>query len=166
MRQRSKIAFLVSVLTMGGLMAADVSGQSAPKSEDVKKFIGSWRLVETTSDGKIRPERGAKPTGMISYHESGWMAAQIQPDRPQIQMVGSEPSGDEAKAALFGYTAYFGTYTLDEKAKIVTHHRKGSVSPGWDVRPDFQRAYVFDGHDRVILRPVGNKNELIWERLK
>ena len=135
-------------------------------NEDAKKFIGCWRLVSVTSDGKIRHDRGAKPTGLITYHESGWMAAQIQPDRPPVGMAGKEPTGEEAKAALVGYTAYFGTYTVDEKAKVVTHHRKGSVSPGWEARPDFKRAYVFDGPDRVILRPVDNKNELIWERLK
>lgn len=155
------LALLIGVSAM-----SDVSGQTRPAGTDAKKFIGSWRLVETTSDGKVRPERGAKPIGMITYHESGWMAAQIQPDRPPVPLSGKEPTGDEAKAALFGYTAYFGTFTVDEKRKVVTHHRKGSVSPGWEQRPDFERAYEFVGEDRVILRPVGNKNELIWERLK
>ena len=99
-----------------------------------EEFIGSWRLVETTSDGKLRPERGANPIGMITYHESGWMSAQIQPDRPSVGMAGVEPTGEEAKAALFGYTAYMGTYTVDEKRKIVIHHRKASISPGWEKR--------------------------------
>ena len=153
-------------LILGVSAMSDVSGQTRPTGADAKKFIGSWRLVETTADGKVRPERGANPIGIITYHESGWMAAQIQPDRPPVILSGKEPTGDEAKAALFGYTAYFGTFTVDEKRKVVTHHRKGSVSPGWDKRPEFERAYEFVGEDRVILRPVGNKNELIWERLK
>ena len=135
-------------------------------NEDAKKFIGCWRLVSVTSDGKIRHDRGAKPTGLITYHESGWMAAQIQPDRPPVAMAGETPTPEEAKAALYGYTAYFGTYTVDADKKIVTHHRKGNVSPGWEKNPDFQRAYVFDGPDRVRLYPIGNKNELVWERLK
>ena len=147
-------------------MAASSFAQSAPPGADAKKFIGSWRLVATTTDGKINPARGAAPSGMITYHESGWMAAQIQPDRPPITMKGETPSGEEAMAALHGYTAYFGTYTVDEQKKIVTHHRKGSVAPGWDKRPDYLRAYEFQGDDRVILRPVNSRNELIWERLK
>jgi hypothetical protein len=134
--------------------------------EDAKKLFGTWRLVETTSDGKVRPERGANPLGLITYHESGWMAAQIQPDRPPIGMAGKEPSGDEAKAALHGYTAYFGSFTVDEAKKVVVHHRLGSVSPGWEKTPDYVRAYEFEGPDRVVLRPVGNKNALVWERLK
>jgi hypothetical protein len=140
--------------------------QRGSAMSDASKFVGSWRLVETTDDGKVRIERGANATGIITYHQSGWMAAQIQPDRDPVKMKGAEPTGEEAKAALFGYTAYFGNYTVDEKAKTVTHHRKASVSPGWDRRPDFVRAYEFVGEDRVILRPVGNKHELIWERLK
>ncbi len=132
---------------------------------DAKRFIGSWRLVETTRDGKIRPERGANPTGMITYHESGWMSAQIQPDREPVQLSGDGPTAEEALAAIDGYTAYFGTYAVDEARKVVTHHRKASVTPGWRNKPDFERAYEFVGSDRVVLRPVGNKNELVWERL-
>lgn len=159
-------AIMLGSAMLGDAMSQNATAQSAPAGADAKKFIGSWRLVETTSDGKFRPERGANPIGMITYHESGWMSAQIQPDRPPVGMAGAEPTGEEARAALFGYTAYMGTYTVDETRKIVIHHRKASISPGWEKRPDFERAYEFVGADRVILRPVGNKNELVWERLK
>jgi hypothetical protein len=148
------------------MFAANVAQAQTQAMSDAKRFIGTWRLVETTNDGRIRPERGAHPLGLITYHESGWMAAQIQPDRPPIRLKDEKASGEEAIAALYGYTAYFGTYTVDEKARTVTHHRKASVSPGWDRRPEFVRAYEFIGEDRVVLRPVGNKNELVWERLK
>ena len=133
--------------------------------DDARKLFGAWRLVETTSDGQVRPERGACPLGLITYHESGWMAAQIQPDRPPVAMAGAEPTGEEAKAALYGYTAYFGSFTVDEINKIITHHRLGSVTPGWRKKPDYLRAYAFEGPDRVVLRPLGNKVALVWERL-
>ena len=132
---------------------------------DRDKFIGSWRLVAITDDGKVHPDRGGKPTGVITYDASGWMAAQIQPDRPSVVMAGASPTGEEARTALRGYTAYFGPFTVDEKAKTVTHHRVGCVQPGWEKHRDFVRAYEFSGANRVILRPVNNKNELIWERL-
>ncbi len=156
------------------LAATSASGQETANTltprpswgEDAKKLMGTWRLVETTSDGKVRPERGANPLGLITYHETGWMSAQIQPDRPPIGMAGTQPTGEEAKAALHGYTAYFGSFTLDETKKVVVHHRLGSVSPGWTKIPDYVRAYEFEGPNRVVLRPVGNKNALVWERLK
>ncbi len=132
---------------------------------DARRFIGSWRLVETTDGGKFRTERGPRPTGLITYDASGWMAAQIQPDRAPVTLAGETPTGEEAQAALRGYTAYFGTYTVDEIAKTVTHHRAASVSPGWEKRPDFVRAYEFVGENRVVLRPVGATHDLVWERL-
>ena len=61
------------------------------------------------------------------------------------------------------YVAYFGTYSVDEQARTVTHHRHGSVQPG-DVA-DLVRGYEFTG-DRLILRPPGTTYEVIWERIK
>jgi hypothetical protein len=151
---------------MNDQTSSDCASTIQPAGEDAAKFVGTWKLVAITTDGRITPWRGANPTGLITYHQSGWMAAQIQPDRPPVDMAGKEPSGEEALQALHGYTAYFGTYSVDETAKIVTHHRRGSVSPGWQDRPDFRRTYLFDGTDRIVLHPVGNRNELIWERLK
>ncbi len=39
-------------------------------------------------------------------------------------------TAEEAKHALENYVAYFGTYTVDEAAGIVTHQRMSSVQPG------------------------------------
>ena len=40
-------------LVLGVSAMSDVSGQTRPTGADAKKFIGSWRLVETTADGKF-----------------------------------------------------------------------------------------------------------------
>lgn len=133
---------------------------------DAEKLAGTWRLVTIRDDGKVNPDRGVNPTGFITYHPSGWMHVVIQPDRPPVDLKGAKPTGEQALEALRGYTAYFGTYSVDEAAKIVTHHRQGSVQPGWQVQTDFLRQYRFDGPDRVILGSVGSKRDLVWERLK
>ncbi len=136
---------------------------------DAKHLLGGWRLVSAFTDGKVNAERGANPTGIIFYDVSGWMSVNIQGDHPPLELAGETPTPDESHAALSTYWAYFGTYTVDEKAKTVTHHRTGSVNPGWRRHPDFVRAYEFLGDDRVVLRPqypARNGNELIWERLK
>ena len=77
------------------------------------------------------------------------MACQVAPDR-EITKAGDKPTGEEAKAALDGHIAYFGTYSVDEQARTVTHHRQGSVQPG--DKGDLVRGYEFVG-DRLILRP-------------
>ena len=79
------------------------------------------------------------------------MAVQIVPDR-RAPMAGPEPTADEAKAALADYVAYFGTYSIDERASTVTHHRQAACSPANST--DIVRSYEFAG-DRLILRPVG-----------
>jgi Lipocalin-like domain len=90
------------------------------------------------------------------------MVVQVAPDGPRSK-AGSTPTPEEAKAALTDYVAYFGTYSVDERARTVTHHRFGSVQPG-DVA-DLVRGYEFTG-DRLILRPPGTTYEVIWERIR
>ena len=153
---------LPAVLLVTSLGAGPATAQSPPQAEVAKKFFGAWRYVGTWIDGKPRAGRGANPKGMIYYDPSGAMAAQIAPDR-HVKMAGPEPTPEEAAAALADYVAYFGTYTIDERAGTVTHHRQGNVQPG--DRPDLVRSYEFVG-DRLILRPVGSKQEVVWERFK
>ncbi len=141
--------------------ASDARSQ-AMQSDVAGRFVGVWRYVGTRIDGKPRPNRGANPKGFIFYTESGAMAAQIAPDR-ENKMAGSEPTPEEAKSALADYVAYFGTYTVDERAGTVTHHRQASVQPG--PLADYVRNYEFAG-DRLILRPVGTTQEVVWERIK
>jgi hypothetical protein len=127
-----------------------------------QRLVGSWRYVGTTFDGKADTARGVTPKGIIIYDVHGHMACHVAPDR-DVTKAGAEPTGDEAKAALANHIAYFGTYSLDEQARTVTHHRQGSVQPG--DKGDVVRGYEFVG-DRLILRPVGTTQEVLWERIK
>jgi hypothetical protein len=132
-------------------------------SDTAKRFVGTWRLVSITKNGKTDPNRGPHPTGLIHYDSTGHIAVQIMPDRVR-GYAGSEPTPDEAKAAITGYTAYFGTYTIDESARTVTHHRTGNIHPNSTV--DVTRSYEFATDDRLVLRPVENQDELTWQRIK
>ena len=135
---------------------------SADSEPPARRLIGSWRYVGSTMDGKPRAERGSDPKGIIIYDTHGHMACHVAPDR-EVTRAGKEPTGEEAKAALAEHIAYFGTYSIDEKARTVTHHRLGSVQPG--DKGDVVRGYEFVG-DRLILRPVGTTAEVIWQRIK
>ena len=139
-----------------------MSEQAEPIGEVAKRFFGAWRYVRTTVDGEPIPGRGANPKGIIYYDPSGHMVVQVAPDKERTK-AGDTPTPEEAQAALAGYTAYFGTYSIDERARTVTHHRQGSVQPG-DVA-DIVRGYEFAG-DRLILRPPGTTYEVVWERIK
>jgi len=126
----------------------------------VNPFIGVWRYVGTWGDGDPA-NRGAHRKGFIFYTASGEMAAQVAPVR-ETKMAGAESTDDETKSALADYVSYLGTYSVDEHAGTVTHHRQANVQPG--PLSDVVRAYEFKG-DRLILRPVGTKQEIVWERI-
>jgi hypothetical protein len=139
------------------------AGQAKLQADLRKPFVGTWRLV-SIEGGNNQASRGAKPTGMIMYDAHGYMAVQIVPDRPRPKWTGT-PTPEQALEAMRGYTAYFGTYTIDEKAGTITHHRQGMLDAG---ATDFVRKFEFTPDDRIVLTPVGaaNPNHLTWERVK
>jgi hypothetical protein len=125
-----------------------VSEPVLPNSDVARRFVGAWRYVGATVDGKPDVARGTNPKGLIVYDPSGHMAVHVTPEKP-------------TKSA--GVVAYFGAYSIDERAGTVTHHKHASVQPG--DGGDVVRAYEFAG-DRLILRPVEAKNSaIIWERI-
>ena len=141
------VIFLMQLGAHGG------SGQTPVTGGDTQRFIGSWRAV---ADGQV---------GIMIYDDLGNMAVQVMPTRPRQKYAGAQPTPDEAKDAMTGYLAYFGTYTVDESAHTITHHRKGSINPG-QVGQDAVRHYEFAPGDRLILIPVETGNRIIWERAK
>ena len=148
--------------TTAMLVLLSLAAASDANAQGAKQLVGTWRLVDINNG--TDPNRGARPIGLIYYDAHGNMAAQIMPDRPRAKYAATQPTPDEAKAAITGYTAYFGTYTVDERARTVTHHRKANLNPGGI--DTVVRRYEFVTPDRIILRPVENQNQLTWERVK
>jgi len=129
--------------------------------EVAKKLLGAWRYVGTRINGG-NWDRGADPKGMIYYGPHGEMAVQIAPDVKRTR-AGPVITPDEALTAVKDYIAYFGTYTVDEAAGTVTHHRHDSLQPG--DGGDLVRRYELDG-DRLVLRAPNSTWEVTWERIK
>lgn len=154
---RRGIEIVLVVLGLGAL------APGSALQDHQKRFVGTWRLVSFEDDGAPGPTTGAHPVGLIYYDAFGNMAAQIMPDRPRPSWTGA-PTPEQAKEALTGYTAYFGTYTVDQKARTVAHHRSGSLNPG-GVGVDAVRRYEFAPGERLILTPVDRPTlRILWER--
>ena len=149
--KRSMICAMSSMVLMLQMTVA-LSAQTAPAG-DAPRFFGTWRLVSDTT------------TGIMIYDSLGNMAAQVMPNRARRKYAAAEPTPDEAKDAITGYLAYFGTYSVDEQARTITHHRKGSINPG-QVGDAVVRTYVFASNDRLILTPAGSTNKIVWERAR
>jgi hypothetical protein len=145
------LAFALLLLTLAN--AQSIQAQAAPSSDEAKRFVGTWRLVSDVS------------TGIMIYDGLGNMAVQVMPLRERPKFAGPQPTPAEAKDAITGYLAYFGTFTVDVSARTITHHRKGSLTPG-QVGEDAERKYEFVAGDRLILTAAGSGNQIIWERAK
>jgi Lipocalin-like domain len=145
------------------LIASSAFAQAAQPVDAAKRLVGTWRLVSIT-ESQLQEYRGEKPTGLIYYDDKGNMAVQIMPSRERPKYAATLPTPDEARSALLGYTAYFGTYTVDEKRQVVIHNRTGNINPSG--LGDFVRRYEFLSDDKIILRPIESKAGLTWERVK
>jgi Lipocalin-like domain len=151
-------AFLV-----GAFVTGHASAQTAQPPGT--RLLGTWRLVGFQSDSFTVAARGARPTGLLIYDATGHMAVQIQPDRRRASWPQSQaPTPEQALDAVRGYTAYFGTYSVDERAHTITHHRDGALNLDF---VDYVRRYEFDPNGRLILLPVDRpQSRLVWERVK
>jgi hypothetical protein len=158
---------LVSFAAVVAVVAVP-SGQATLKSQ----LVGHWRLVGTEQlvDGQPVGASGAAGSpadvGMISYTADGHMQAQLtRSQRPRVRAADAAP---EQRRELARYTAYFGTFTVDEATRTVTHHRDGTFGPG---ARDFVRTAELTGTRLVLTTPptvVDGKRRnarIIWERL-
>ncbi len=158
-----KIRSVAVQLLVGAALLQSSGGSNAEATEESKRFIGTWRLVSIAT-GTVPHNRGGRPTGVLYYDDKGYMAVQIMPSRPRSTWSRGGPTPDEAKDAVSGYTAYFGTYVVDEKQGVVVHQRTGNIRPG--AFGKLVRRYQFLSDDRLLLQPVESRSRLIWERVK
>ena len=155
----ASIAASFFICTVANAIQAPIPTHAASASP----FVGTWRLVSFTGTDRV----GAHPKGLIYYDNTGHMAAQIAPDRIRPSWpANAQPSPEQARDAVAGYAAYFGTYEVDERAKTVTHHREGALNM---FAVDLVRTYEFSGDGRLVLTPLEKENagtRLVWERVR
>jgi hypothetical protein len=117
-------------------------------------LVGTWRLVEFADldkEGKWQYRFGEHPRGYFVYDATGHVHIQIMKTPalapfPEANIaVGKLPSAEHALGAYAAYVAYFGTYTVDEKKLVVTHHVEGSLAPEF-TGTDQPRPFKLEGN--------------------
>ena len=147
----------------GGLLAQNRPWPApAPEARATySRFAGIYTLVQTEPRETTPP-----PRGYLAYDPAGYMSLAIEwPNRPRF--APGPLTGEAARTALNGFTAYFGSFGVNEAAGTITHQTLGALDPrvsGTDVVERFSLA----GH-RLALRapaaPSGAHQTLAWERL-
>jgi hypothetical protein len=156
---------LVSLLAVIQASSRGVQAQAA------NPFVGTWKLISIETrgpDGALlpgpNPVGGVNPTGTVMYDATGHVSLQIMPSgRPAALNTLQPLSPEQAKEALFGYVAYYGTYTLDQPGRVMHIHFDGSINPSM-VGTDGERFYEFNG-DRMTFR-AGANTRLSWQRVR
>jgi hypothetical protein len=150
------LAILIGALTVtSGLLAQNAPWPSAPASARATfgRFAGMYTLVD--SDAK----------GYLAYDPSGYMGVSME-GAGRTRFAG-RPKPEELRAALDSYTAYFGSFAVNDAAGTITHQTLGALQPrisGTDITSRFTLA-----GNRLTLRPTdaaaGARGTLTWERL-
>lgn len=171
--------FFLPPSSQGLLLARAATGGEQASGGDRARFTGTYELVtieEKDQAGKWSQVPDFNSSGFIIYANTGHMGVQFQ-NRVRVRFAGNVPTGEEAQAALRSYTAYFGTFDVDDRSaeKRVIHHRMGNINPGGAT--EVFRYYDFvtmpNGSERLILTPPpadgGGKGKatrrLVWQRI-
>jgi len=136
-----------------------------------ERFAGVWKLVgEESRDatGELVPIPSAALSGRIgyiTYDPAGYMGVVLawvaQP------RYAARPTPEEAQTALTRYNSYWGSFTINESAGVVTHQTFGALMPSF-AGTNQERRFTITGN-RLSLRPPaaanGDQRTLTWERV-
>jgi hypothetical protein len=142
-------------------------------------LVGTWRLVSieiVRPNGEvIYPFYGKHPEGLLIYDRSGWMSVQIISDPKPTVPLGSSREGflaapaREKVAAVQGYYAYFGTWTVNPSGATVTHHIRQSLYPGERGEEGLRHLDLQGNRLNLTAKSheLGEDHErrLVWERV-
>jgi hypothetical protein len=98
------------------------------------RLVGTWTAVsweQVMPDGSKLERFGANPKGINVFQQDGHFFVMLaRADLPKISANDPmKPTPEEAKAITTGSIAYFGTYTVDEGAKVVNMRIEGTTLP-------------------------------------
>jgi hypothetical protein len=142
--------------------------------EAMPELVGSWKLISfqmLDPNGQTAYPFGKDARGRITYEPDGRMAVQLMdPSRPRFAsddpLVTSEA---QVRAAFGGYTAYYGTYSVNPDERTIVHHIEAALLPNW-VGADQLRHFEYDGKyltlkGTLLLGGSERIVSLVWERL-
>ena len=122
-----------------------------------RKLLGFWRhVVEkriNVATGDVQSETERAPS-VIVYSAAGFVGVHFPPmNRPKF--AASQPTDDEARAAIAGFVSYYGAYTLSPG--VVFHHRL--IILGTAPGDTLKRFYDITGDTLTLKFPPGRNQQ-------
>ena len=144
-----------------------VSAPALAQKAGQHPIAGSWKLLaseRTFKDGRKEYHFGQNPVGRIKYEKSGKMyALAMRPARPSTLAPGMDLDGAseaDLRNAVTGFTAYIGTWEVDEANQTLIHHVEAHLNPS-SVGTAMKRQFHFEGNNLVLTRvsPDGSSSD-------
>lgn len=133
------------------LLCSSAACTTKPASETVATVAdslqGTWRVVPARAvpgSDTIKYRYGFAPVGYLVYDRTGHVFWQIlrKSAMDSLKLGRSRHVPDSILMRLSeGYSAQFGTYTVDANLRTVTHHYEGEIPPyggGYEVATPFR----------------------------
>lgn len=164
------ISTIVFIALAGMILTQNLATAKSSSNDLRRQLIGTWRLVSYEDrdepNGEWKYRYGKNPKGYFIYDQTGHVTIQLMRTPPPQKFASgndAKPTPEEALAVYGGYSAYFGTYTVDEAKHVVIHHVEGSLRPSY-IGTDQERPFELSG-DRLI---IGDQKtwRRVLERLK
>ncbi len=179
---RFRLLLLLSPAILALCQSSLVAAQQEKMPGDAvsNQLAGAWRLVSLETlrpNGEvIYPFYGKHPEGLLVYDRAGWMSVQIVSDpQPAVPLADMRPGfiaapPAEKLAAVDGFYAYYGTWTVDPTGATVTHHIRQSLYPG-ERGEEAVRHLSIEGNRLTLVAKTHEMGEehqrrLVWERVQ
>lgn len=142
----------------------------AGKPDESALFIGAWSLLSyelRLPSGAVERPMGDRPLGRILYLENGQMSVHVAASGvdPLANADPGDATAEEAQGAWRKYVGYWGTFTVDARAGIVTHAVEGAWFPNW-IGTNQARHYRFSGDTLTLEAHTPDWHAaLVWRRI-
>ena len=173
MKMNRTLTMAIVALCLAGAATGALAQQPATTLK--QQLVGAWTFVGTEAnlpDGKKSLPFGSNPKGINIFTEDGHFAQiQIADGIPKVAS-NSRVTGtaEENKAIIQGSIALFGTYTVDEAAKMIIYKVESSTFPNWigqeQKRPIDSLTADELRHSNLGASIAGASTVNIWKRAK
>jgi hypothetical protein len=158
------------VIGLGLTLSGAAFGQQKSAREAI---VGAWSLVSVTSemdDGKKGEPFGPSPKGLVIFSSDGHFSLfQSRAEIPKIAANDrTKATPEEAQSIVASSIAYYGTYSIDEKTRVMVVNLGASTYANVAAVPDQKRTITLLTPDELEFdnprTPNGMTLRTTWKR--
>ena len=167
--------YVISLSALAALGLALLPSSAISQQKSLKQqIIGTWTLVSSTQKTKegVKSDRwGPNPRGRAIFEANGRYSFMIfRTDVPKFASNNmNQVTAEEAKAAIQGMTANYGTWSIDEATKTLTTNIEGSSSPNLNGGSQKRIISSLSADELKYTNPasqIGSVDDVVWKRAK